>query len=71
MGIFSYLYIVNNKEYNMKNLIIIGHPDKRSFCYNGIKKTNEATLKMNKEETCDIDIYKEKITYEYSKDTKS
>jgi putative NADPH-quinone reductase len=23
----------------MKNLIIIAHPDKRSFCYNGIMKT--------------------------------
>ena len=23
----------------MKNLVIIGHPDKNSFCYNGIYKT--------------------------------
>ena len=35
----------------MKNLIIIGHPDKKSFCYNGIKKTIEVTLKENKEQT--------------------
>ena len=47
----------------MKNLIIIGHPDKRSFCYNGIKKTIEGFLKQNKEETCVIDLYKENITY--------
>ena len=47
----------------MKNLIIIGHPDKKSFCYNGIMKTIEATLKQNKEETCIIDLYKENITF--------
>ena len=52
----------------MKNLIIIGHPDKKSFCYNGIMKTIEATLKQNKEETCIIDLYKENITFEFTKD---
>ena len=31
----------------MKNLIIIGHPDKKSFCYNGIMKTIQQTLKEN------------------------
>ena len=52
----------------MKNLIIIGHPDKRSFCYNGIMKTIERFLKQNKEETCVIDLYKENITFEFTKD---
>ena len=52
----------------MKNLIIIGHPDKRSFCYNGIMKTIEGFLKQNKEETCVIDLYKENITFEFTKD---
>ena len=52
----------------MKNLIIIGHPDKRSFCYNGIMKTIQQTLKQNKEEPCVIDLYKENITFEFTKD---
>jgi putative NADPH-quinone reductase len=34
----------------MKNLIIIGHPNKQSFCYNGIMKTIKDTLTSNKEE---------------------
>ncbi len=68
MGIFSYLYIVNNKTNKMKNLIIIGHPDKRSFCYNGIMKTIQQTLKENKEDVHTIDLYKENITFEFTKD---
>jgi len=28
----------------MQNLIVVGHPDKESFCYNGIYKTIEDTL---------------------------
>lgn len=52
----------------MKNLIVIGHPDKRSFCYNGIMKTVKETLKSNKEEVCVIDLYKENITFDFSKD---
>jgi len=52
----------------MKNLIIIGHPDKKSFCYNGIKKTIEETLKQNKEEIHTIDLYKENITFDFGKD---
>ena len=42
----------------MKNLIIIGHPDKRSFCYNGIMKTIQQTLKQNREETYVLDYTK-------------
>ena len=52
----------------MKNLIIIAHPDKRSFCHNGIMKTIQQTLKQNKEETCVIDLYKENITFQFTKD---
>lgn len=68
MDIFSYLYIVNTKKYKMKNLIIIGHPDKRSFCYNGILKTIKETLKHQKEEVCVVDLYRENITFEFTKD---
>ena len=28
----------------MQNLIVIGHPDKKSFCYNGIFKTIQESL---------------------------
>jgi putative NADPH-quinone reductase len=56
------------KKNDMKNLIVIGHPDKRSFCYNGIMKTIKETLKSNKEEVCVIDLYKDNITFDFSKD---
>ena len=52
----------------MKNLIVIGHPDKRSFCYNGIMKTIKETLKSNKEEVYVIDLYKDNITFDFPKD---
>jgi len=52
----------------MKNLIIIAHPDKRSFCYNGIQKTINETLKSNKEDVHTIDLYKENITFDFGKD---
>jgi len=52
----------------MKNLIIIAHPDKNSFCYNGIMKTIKETLKTNKEEVYVLDLYKENITLEFIKD---
>ena len=52
----------------MKNLIIIGHPDKKSFCYNGIMKTIKETLKTNKEEVFVIDLYSENKTFEFTKD---
>ena len=43
----------------MKNLIIISHPDKKSFCYNGIHKTILKTLKENKEEVRVLDLYRD------------
>ena len=52
----------------MKNLIIIAHPDKKSFCYNGIHKTINETLKSNKEDVHTIDLYKENITFDFGKD---
>jgi len=57
-----------SKTKNMKNLIIIAHPDKRSFCYNGIFKTIKETLQKNKEEVYTIDLYKENVTFEFTKD---
>ena len=42
----------------MKNLIIIGHPDKNSFCYNGIFKTVLNELQSKSEEIEVIDLYR-------------
>ncbi len=44
----------------MKNLIVIGHPDKNSFCYNGIFKTVKKELeKCNNQKVKVIDLYHE------------
>tara|TARA_A200000159_G_C7329083_1_gene342206 strand:- start:205 stop:792 length:588 start_codon:yes stop_codon:yes gene_type:complete len=45
----------------MKNLIVIGHPDKKSFCYNGILKTLKRELRKHKdkEELEVIDLYRD------------
>ena len=40
----------------MKNLIIIGHPNIESFCYNGIFKTINEELSNNNEEIEIIDL---------------
>ena len=42
----------------MKSLIIIGHPDKDSFCYNGIFKTIINELKESSKEIEIIDLYR-------------
>ena len=41
----------------MKNLIVIGHPNKDSFCYNGILKTIKRELNKHNEEIEIIDLY--------------
>ena len=43
----------------MNNLVIIGHPDKKSFCYNGIFKTIIHEIKSSKEKLEIIDLYNE------------
>ena len=43
----------------MKNLIVIGHPDKNSFCYNGIMKTIKRELQKHDEEIEIIDLYRD------------
>ena len=45
----------------MKNLIVIGHPDKKSFCYNGILKTLTRELRKHKkkEQLKIIDLYRD------------
>tara|TARA_B110000003_G_scaffold73479_1_gene74892 strand:- start:12042 stop:12620 length:579 start_codon:yes stop_codon:yes gene_type:complete len=46
----------------MKNLIIIGHPDKSSFCYNGIFLAIKNTLEKNNQEIKIIDLYRDSFT---------
>ena len=41
----------------MNNLIIIAHPNKKSFCYNGIYKTIESTLLKSNEAIKVLDLY--------------
>jgi len=52
----------------MNNLIIIAHPNKNSFCYNGILKTIERTLKQHGEELYCIDLYDENKFLYFEKD---
>ena len=46
----------------MKNLVIIGHPDQSSFCYNGIFKTIVANLEKADEDIEVIDLYRDSFT---------
>ncbi len=46
----------------MKNLIIIGHPDKESFCYDGIFKTVLNGLQKHSDEIEVIDLYRKSFT---------
>ncbi|MFM7510307.1 MAG: NAD(P)H-dependent oxidoreductase [Bacteroidota bacterium] len=52
----------------MNNLIIIGHPNKESFCYNGIAKTIRETLEKHFETVYFIDLYEENKGYEFHPD---
>ena len=46
----------------MKNLVIIGHPDKSSFCYNGIYKTITQEIKNSDQELKIVDLYRDSFT---------
>lgn len=43
----------------MKNLVVVGHPDQKSFCYNGIYKTIMEQLEG--EEVKSIDLYRDEF----------
>lgn len=45
----------------MNNLLVIAHPDKQSFCHNGIFKTIQKTLTDHNEHVDVIDLYEEKF----------
>ena len=46
----------------MKNLIVVGHPNQESFCYNGIFKTIKDELEKNKEEIEIVDLYSDSFS---------
>ena len=46
----------------MKNLVIVGHPDQSSFCYNGIFKTIVESLEKADEDIEIIDLYRDSFT---------
>jgi len=46
----------------MKNLIVIGHPDQQSFCYNGIFTTIKSEIEASREELEIIDLYRDSFT---------
>jgi putative NADPH-quinone reductase len=53
----------------MNNLIIVAHPDKNSFCQNGITKTIQETLKLKVSESVyTIDLYKENKGFKFNDD---
>ena len=43
----------------MKNLIVIGHPDEKSFCYNGIFSTIKLEIEASGQELEIIDLYRD------------
>lgn len=45
----------------MKVLIVIGHPNKESFCYNGIYKTVVSEMEKNNQDYTTIDLYEDKL----------
>lgn len=52
----------------MKNLIVVGHPNKESFCTNGIAKTIKETLFQNGEAVYMIDLYAENKGFDFHAD---
>ena len=46
----------------MKNLIVIGHPDQQSFCYNGIFSTIKSEIDASGQEMEIIDLYRDSFT---------
>ena len=63
-AIFCGIYFVNYRilTTTMKNLIVIGHPEKKSFCYSGIFKTIVEEIEKSEDEYEVIDLYRDKFT---------
>ena len=46
----------------MKNLVIVGHPEKKSFCYDGIFKTIVNEIVKSGQDLEVIDLYRDSFT---------
>ena len=53
---------------NFKHLIVIGHTNEKSFCYNGIMKTIKRELQKHDEEIEIIDLYRDNFHSSYRKE---
>ena len=49
-------------NYFLKNLIVVGHPDVNSFCYNGIFQTIKDLIENSGQELEIIDLYRDSFT---------
>ena len=47
------------KKEQKKILIVVGHPDKKSFCWNGIYKTATRQMRKHKQSYRVIDLYRD------------
>lgn len=45
-----------------RHLIVVGHPDKKSFCWNGIYRTIVRQMRKHKEEFETIDLYSDSFS---------
>jgi len=52
----------------MNNLIIVAHPNKESFCFNGIANTVKKELENNRESVYLVDLYRENLSLAFDKD---
>ena len=52
----------------MNNLIIVAHPNKESFCFNGIANTVKKELEDNRESVYLVDLYRENLSLAFDKD---
>ena len=53
---------------NFKHLVVIGHPNEKSFCYNGIMKTIKRELQKHDEEIEIIDLYRDNFHSSHRKE---
>ena len=52
----------------MKNLIIVGHPNKDSFSVSGIANVIKEELSNNKQEIYLLDLYRENLSLDFGQD---
>ena len=50
------------KKEQKKILIVVGHPDKKSFCWNGIYKTATRQMRKHKQSYRVIDLYRDSFS---------